>query len=161
MGSGKTTQGKKIARMMGYDFYDMDQVISTNEKRSIPDIFNTNGEDYFREIEKMTLLDLSHKEKVVISTGGGTPCHEKNLNFMKSKGLVIYLKMTPAALFSRLQQSSGTRPLLFNKSPDELKAYIIEKLTEREPFYNQAHMTLDGLERVDERVVNAIQRMSI
>src|SRR6056297_1037494 len=92
MGSGKTTQGKKIARMMGYDFYDMDQVISTNEKRSIPDIFNTNGEDYFREIEKMTLLDLSHKEKVVISTGGGTPCHEKNLNFMKSKGLVIYLK---------------------------------------------------------------------
>ena len=158
MGSGKTTHGKKIARMMGYDFLDMDEWISEKEEKTIPEIFAEEGESRFRELETAAIKATNQLQQVVIATGGGLPCHGNNMQMLKDSGLTIYLKLTPVALLSRLKESKTKRPLLEGKSEEEMFATIREMLTEREPWYNQADMTIDGLDRVTERVVNAIQR---
>lgn len=158
MGSGKTTHGRKIARMMDYDFVDMDEWIEEQEGRSVTEIFRDNGESWFREKERMAIHALSKLEKIVISTGGGVPCHGNNMELLKASGLTVYIKLPAEALVSRLTGAKSTRPLLEGKSPMEIRQTIHTMLTEREPFYQQAHMTIDGLGRVNERVVNAIQR---
>jgi shikimate kinase len=158
MGSGKTTHGRKIARMMGYDFVDMDSWIEEAVQMPVSEIFLKHGEPYFRQQEVNAIKTLSKKEQVVIATGGGAPCHGENMDLMKASGLTIYLKLPPEALLSRLKISKNKRPLLEGKSDEEMRQTIEEMLSQREPFYNQATMIIDGLERVNERVVNAIQR---
>lgn len=158
MGAGKTTQGKQIARMMGYDFIDMDRWITEREKKSIPQIFEQKGESYFRQLESAAIDELRKRNKVVIATGGGAPCHNGNMERMKNAGLTIYLKLAPGALLVRLQYSKTKRPLLEGKNEQEMLHTIQNLLQQREPFYSQAHMVIDGLDRVNERIVNAIQR---
>ena len=158
MGSGKTTHGKQIARMMGYDFLDMDQWITEKAGKSIPDIFRDHGESWFRKLETEAIREMDKLQKVVISTGGGLPCHGNNMEQLKASGLTIYLQLTPEALLSRLKVSKTERPLLEGKSEAEMFATIKQLLEEREPFYQDAHMIIDGLENVNERIVNAIQR---
>jgi len=159
MGSGKTTHGKQIARMMGYTFVDMDHWIEDGQGKTIPEIFRDPGEAGFRELEAKAIEELSRMERVVIATGGGAPCFGNNLEKMKKAGLTIYLKLTPAALLSRLKDARTRRPLLEGKSEAEMLRTIQHMLKEREPFYSRADMIIDGLDRVTERTVNAIQRM--
>jgi shikimate kinase len=160
MGSGKSSHGRKIARMMGYDFVDMDDWIIEKEGLSIPEIFSKYGEPYFRKSEEQAIIKLGDLERVVIATGGGTPCHGKNMDLLKNSGLTIYLKLGPEALLSRLKDSAASRPLMAGKTPEEMYETIIEMLREREPYYSRAHMIIDGLDEVNERIVNAIQRKS-
>lgn len=158
MGSGKTTHGKQIARMMGYDFLDVDQWIVEKEGKSIPEIFAVEGESRFRELETAAIREMKKMQKVVIATGGGLPCHADNMQMLKDSGLTVYLKLSPEALLSRLKVSKTRRPLMEGKTEEEMYATIRKMLTEREPWYSQADMVIDGLDRVNERVVNAIQR---
>lgn len=158
MGSGKTTHGKQIARMMGYDFLDIDHWIVEQEGKTIPEIFDEEGESRFRELETAAINQVRKMQKVVIATGGGLPCHADNMQMLKASGLTIYLKLSPEALLSRLKVSKTRRPLLEGKSEEEMYAAIRKMLDEREPWYRQADMIIDGLNRVNERVVNAIQR---
>lgn len=160
MGSGKTTYGKKIARMMSYNFVDMDELISQTEGMSISDIFTTQGEEYFREKEKEAISKVAKMNKVVVATGGGVPCFGNNLELLKEAGLTIYLKLEPKALVSRLKNAKSKRPLLAGKSPEEMLQTVEEMLKVREVFYKRADMIIDGHEGVSERVVNAIQRRS-
>ena len=160
MGSGKTTHGKKIARMMDYRFIDMDQWIENREGMKIPQIFQDKGEKYFRSLEAETIEELGQMEKVVISTGGGAPCFGTNMVRMNELGLTVYLKLNAAALLQRLIHSRTERPLVAGKSEEEMMETIESLLTEREVYYNKALMIIDGLERVNERLVNAIQRQS-
>jgi shikimate kinase len=158
MGSGKTTQGKKIARMMGYDFIDMDIWIEEKEDLKVTEIFEQKGEAYFRKKETETIQELRNREKVVISTGGGAPCYGDNMKLLNESGLTIYLKLSPGVLQNRLKNSHVERPLVAGKSEDELRQTIEEMLSERELFYMQAEMVIDALGEVNERIVNAIQR---
>lgn len=158
MASGKTTNGKKIAGMMGYDFIDMDHWIEEQEGSSVAEIFKIKGEDHFRKCETAAILELTKKENCVISTGGGAPCHGKNMQLLNNSGLTIYLKLPPAALLSRLKKSYVDRPLMKGKSDEEMLQTIEEMLNKREAFYNQAAMIIDGLDMVSEHLVNAIQR---
>lgn len=158
MGSGKTSHGKQIARMMSYEFRDMDTWIEERTGKTVSQIFKEDGEPYFRQKETEAIMALSQLEKVVIATGGGAPCFGANLELMKATGLVVYLQLTPAALLSRLKDSPTERPLLAGKSEEEMLETITGMLEQREPLYNKAHMIIDGLEGVNERVVNAIQR---
>jgi shikimate kinase len=144
--------------MMGYDFVDMDLWIEEVNGMTVPEIFNTRGEPFFREQERITIENLSKLERVVVATGGGAPCHGNNMELMKRSGLTIYLKLSPEALLSRLKVSKNKRPLLEGKSEEEMRQTIMEMLSERESFYAGADMIIDGLEHVNERVVNAIQR---
>jgi len=157
MGSGKTTHGKQIARMMGYDFLDIDHWIVEQEGKTIPEIFDEEGESRFRELETAAINKVRKMQKVVIATGGGLPCHADNMQMLKASGLTIYLKLSPEALLSRLKVSKTRRPLLEGKSEEEMYAAIRKMLDERESWYSKADMIIDGLDRVNERVVNAIQ----
>lgn len=158
MGSGKTKYGKKIARMMGYSFYDVDHYIEGKAGMTVAEIFAEKGEKWFRIAETEAITELSEKENAVISTGGGLPCQGNNMELLNQYGLTVYLKLTTSELYENLKSSKKERPLLAGKSKKEMKQTIKAMLKEREPFYNQADMTLESMHRVTESVVNSIQR---
>jgi shikimate kinase len=146
MGSGKTTVGKKLSGYLGWAYIDLDSLISSQEGKAISDIFSESGEKYFREIESQLLRNMPIEDDTVISVGGGAPCYNKNIEYMKARGLVVYLKKTPLQLLSRLSDDSGKRPLLKGLSENELLAYIREKLSEREIHYNLADIFITGMD---------------
>ena len=143
MGSGKTTAGKKLASLMNYSFVDLDARIEKETGHSITELFRT-GEFRFREIESMVLQNIADLKDTVISCGGGTPCFNDNLIWMKSHGITVYLSLGAGALFHRLAASKQKRPLLAGKTDVELMEYISETLKEREYFYRQCHYMVPG-----------------
>jgi shikimate kinase len=146
MGSGKTTTGKKLASMLGWSFIDLDKKIEEYTGKKIAELFSLNGEDYFRSVESDVLRMLKPGKDAVISTGGGTPCHSNNMDFMLENGLTLYLKLTPAQLKSRLSDSKGERPLLKDITSDELQNFIENRLSLREKYYSRAQIHIDGFD---------------
>ena len=86
--SGKTTLGEQLANHLGMDFIDMDKLIERDHQTTIPEIFNTRGEDHFRAIETETIASFELHDNIVVSTGGGAPCFNDNMNAMKGQSLV-------------------------------------------------------------------------
>jgi len=145
MGCGKTTWSKKLAARLGYEFIDLDTVLVERVGKSIAEYFTDHGEEDFRRLESEVLKQYNYPEKAVISTGGGLPCFFDHMEWMNSHGKTLYIKLSPKTLADRLEHGRAVRPVLQNKHGDELVAFIEEKLTEREPFYNQATHIVDGL----------------
>ncbi len=144
MGSGKTTVGKKLARLLQFEFLDMDEVFEERYHIQVADFFEKYDEQAFREIESNLIKETEEKKNVVISTGGGAPCFNENLDWMKSSGITVYLQMSVAALFNRLSNAKRIRPLLKNLNDDELNDFISKQLIERGKFYNQAQIIING-----------------
>ncbi len=157
MGSGKTTHGRVLAKKLGYRFMDMDRYIELENGMSIPQIFESKGEEAFREMEKAALASLCTEDQLVIATGGGAPCHLDNMNRMKRCGLTIYLQLPPDALLQRLRDAKKKRPLISGKSREELLEYIAATLREREPFYREAHIVVDGMNLTTERLIRSLE----
>ena len=145
MGSGKSTLGAQLARRVHYKFIDMDHLIEETAEMSIPEIFNEHGEEVFRKWEHDILYELCRRENLVISTGGGAPCHSQMMDLMNTHGTTIYLKLSPEALKTRLIQSSTERPLIMGKSEPELLDFIKSLLEKRELFYKRAAHIVDGI----------------
>lgn len=143
MGSGKTTVGHALSQELGLPFYDLDWYIETRMHRTVKQIFDEKGEEGFRKIEHNLLHEVAEFEDVIISCGGGTPCFFDNIDYMNRQGQVVYLKATPDVLYKHLQMGRSVRPLLLDKTPDEVRAFIVEQLDKREPFYSKARYTLD------------------
>lgn len=143
MGSGKTTVGKALSKEMGLPFYDLDWYIESRMRKSVKQIFDEVGEEGFRRIERSMLHEVAEFENVIISCGGGTPCFFDNMDYINRQGETVYLKCTPKVLHSHLKMGKTVRPLLLNKTSDEVDAYIKEQLEWREPFYNKAKHILD------------------
>ena len=143
MGSGKTTVGKALSKETGMMFYDLDWYIESRMRKTVSQIFAEKGEEGFRKIEYNMLHEVAEFEDVIISCGGGTPCFFDNMDYLNQQGDVIYLKATPETLYKHLLMAKVERPLLKDKTSEELIAYITEHLKEREPFYEKAHHTLD------------------
>ena len=148
MGSGKSTAGKKLARNLGYDFIDTDEVISTLVGKEVHKIFIEDGEDAFRQMERSVLVSFKDRKDTVIATGGGMPCFSDNMATMKRYGITVYLQMQVTSLMNRLNQAKMPRPLLPNLPPEELKLYIQHHLANRERFYIDSHLVVKG-ESVD------------
>jgi shikimate kinase len=146
MGSGKTTAGKKLASLLGWSFVDLDKMIEEHTGKTIPEIFSQDGEDYFRKIETELLRNLYQGISTIISTGGGAPCYNNNMDFMLESGLTIYLKLTPRQLRSRLSESNGDRPLIKNLDDAKLLSFIEEKLKDRENIYDRSDIIIDGID---------------
>jgi shikimate kinase len=144
MGSGKTTAGKKLASLLGWSFIDLDKNVEEYTGKTIPEIFSQRGEDYFRNIETELLKNLVALTDTIISTGGGTPCYNDNMDYMLKTGLTLYLKLTPGQLKSRLSESKTERPLIKDLDPARLQYYIEEKLEFREKWYDRSEITIDG-----------------
>lgn len=146
MGSGKSTAGKKLASIMGWTFVDLDKNIEEFAGKSIPEIFEQDGESSFRQIEAKILRSLNSLKHTVISTGGGTPCYNDNMEYMLGTGLTLYLKLTPGQLKSRLSTSKGERPLIKDLEPGELLSFIEKKLFDRERWYNRSDIIIEGID---------------
>ena len=145
MGSGKSTAGKKLASLLGWSFIDLDMKIEEHAGKTIPEIFSENGEEYFRNLEAQLLKSLKSCTNTLISTGGGTPCYKDNMDFMLQTGLTIYLKLTPEELKSRLSGSKGERPLIKDIDKDNLLSFIVEKLADREKWYDRSEIIVTGI----------------
>ena len=144
MGSGKTTAGKRLAKIMNFPFYDLDKMIEECSHYSIADIFAKFDEVAFRQLEKNTLHKTSSIEKAIISTGGGTPCFFDNMEWIRSNGISVYLKMSSKSLTDRILNSKKKRPLTKDKSPSELLEYVEKHLGKREKYYRQADIIVKG-----------------
>ncbi|MDR1102842.1 MAG: shikimate kinase, partial [Tannerella sp.] len=105
-------------------------------------IFEEKGEDGFREIEREALREVSRLENAVISTGGGTPCFHGNMAFMNTAGTTVYLKLSVDELVKRTEPYRETRPVLKDRSGEELKQFIETSLAERSRYYGQANIVL-------------------
>ena len=143
MGAGKTTIGKALSKELGIIFYDLDWYIESRMRKTVSEIFAERGEEGFRKIEYNMLHEVAEFEDVIISCGGGTPCFFDNMDYLNQQGLTVYLKAEPEVLYKHLQMAKVERPLLKDKSKEELLTFIKEQLEKREPFYTKARYTLD------------------
>ena len=118
MGCGKTTVGKNLARICNMKFLDTDELIEEKQGRKISDIFATDGEQAFRDMETMVLQEMLNQKKTgyVISTGGGMPVREENRELLKKLGMVFYLKAKPETVYERVKGDTK-RPLLQCEDP--------------------------------------------
>ena len=133
MGAGKTTLGKAFARYMNIPFIDLDWYIEERFHKTVGELFH----------------EVAEFENVVISTGGGAPCFYDNMDFMNRTGKTVFLKVHPDVLFRRLRVAKQQRPILQGKEDEELKAFIVQALEKRAPFYHQAQYIFNADELED------------
>lgn len=144
MGCGKSTLGRQMAQDMGCEFFDTDEMVEKEEGSAISDIFARKGEDAFRMMERKAIKSLEGRENAVVSTGGGLPCFGDNMAFLNKIGFTVYIDVPVNTLIDRIARTGSKRPLLAQKSGQELDAYVRESVLAREPFYKQAKMKVCG-----------------
>jgi len=142
MGSGKSYWLKQMAKWNKSVGYDLDALIEMSEEKTIAEIFNEDGEAYFRKVESTILKWFKEKKKYVVASGGGTACVQENMDWMKKEGILIWLDESVDVLVKRLSTEKAHRPLIAHLSDIELKAFLEQKLVERHPFYKQADYRL-------------------
>ena len=139
MGTGKTSVGRLVADQLHFDFLDTDDVIQTQQARTIADIFSADGEPAFRKLEQKLVGELAARTKTVIATGGGLPAHPGNLASLKAHALVVCLWASPEKIWERVKNQTH-RPLLHDPDPQKK---IRDLLAGREPFYKQADVLIN------------------
>jgi shikimate kinase len=133
MGAGKTTIGRQIAKVFGYDFFDSDREIELRTGVSIPLIFELEGEAGFRKREQDVIAELSKKSPIVLATGGGAVLKKENQQVLRRSGTVVYLCASIDDLIERTAKDKN-RPLLQTADP---RAKLTRILIEREPIYRE------------------------
>lgn len=139
MGTGKTSVGRLLANRLGYDFIDTDAVIERLEGRSISEIFATDGERYFRNLEAEQALILANADRRVVATGGGFPLNPKNIELLHGNSVIVLLQASPQTILERVQPDQN-RPLL---QVDDPLSKIESLLVVRAAFYAVADITVD------------------
>ncbi len=155
MGCGKTTLGKALAPELGCTFIDLDIHIETRYHRTVKQLFAERGEDAFREIERNVLREIGEFNDVIVGCGGGTPCFYSNMEYMNSVGTTVYLEASVDCLLERLSipTAKSRRPILADKTSQEMRQFIADTLNLREKWYRQAHIKfnaeqLDNIEEI-------------
>lgn len=142
MGSGKSTLGRDLALRLSFEFLDLDEWIEQQSGKSITDLFSIHGEAGFRTLESTTLRELKVRNRLIVSCGGGTPCHDNNMEWMNENGTTIFLNTPVEVLFQRLEKQKSHRPLIAKMNSKRLKSFIETRLAERMPYYAQARIEL-------------------
>ena len=144
MGSGKTHWGRLLSQKLGIPFFDLDEQVAESAGKSIPEIFESEGEEKFRWLEKDTLhlISKSH-ESFVMACGGGSPCYFNNIDYMNQEGTTIWINTPLEELFIRLVKEKEKRPLISKLTDQQLKHFIGKKYSDRRIFYEQANVTVD------------------
>lgn len=157
MGAGKTFTGKELSHLLGFQFWDMDQWIEQQCKRKIKEIFQDEGELYFRKKETEVVELLKDKKHYVISTGGGVWVEERNRAKLLNAGWCVWLKVSAKEVLRRVGPNLESRPLLAS-SPNPLIT-IEEILARREPLYSLAHARVETDGRDPKDIALEIHRL--
>ena len=139
MGAGKSLVSRRLEVLLKKERVSTDELIEKKEGNPVAEIFERQGEDYFRGLERKTVQEISKKKNLVIDCGGGIVLQEENIRDLKKNGTLFYLKTSPEIVYKRLKTQTN-RPLL--KVGDPLQR-IKELLNQREKFYAQADITID------------------
>jgi shikimate kinase len=139
MGAGKSYWAKKMSKWIKSAGYDLDALIEMNEEKTIAEIFAEDGEEYFRKTETKLLKWFKEKKKYVLATGGGAPCFNENIHWMKKEGIVIWLDESVEVLVQRLITEKEHRPLIAKLNEQQIAAFLEEQLVNRFSFYQQAN----------------------
>ena len=126
MGAGKSTVSEYLSTLFAMKYVEMDQVIAKREQMSIPDIFETYGEEYFRNRETELLIELQSERNVVISCGGGAAMRERNVAEMKKNGRVVLLTASPEVIYGRVKDTED-RPVLKGRKNVEGISELMEQ----------------------------------
>lgn len=148
MGCGKSTIANRLSKITEIPYVDLDKRIEESANLSVTDIFDKHGEIYFRKLEREILIELLNTpEDLIIGLGGGTPCYSNNHELLQGDNIIsIYLKASVETLFNRLVSNKSKRPLIADKSDEEMKEFIAKHLFDRSYYYNQAlhKLVIDG-----------------
>ncbi|WP_281322514.1 shikimate kinase [Flavobacterium aestivum] len=158
MGCGKSTIANKLSGMIEIPYVDLDEYIEKKTKLTIKEIFEVHGEIYFRKLEHTFFIELLNMpEKSIIGLGGGTPCYANNHELLKGDGVTsIYLKASIDTLFNRLVANKSKRPLIADKSEEEMREFIAKHLFDRSFYYNHAQYKVSVDDKSIEETVNDI-----
>lgn len=148
MASGKTTLGKNLAHAMNLEFIDIDIFIEARYHATVKEIFEKQGEEAFRKIEKKVIEEVCQFENVIVACGGGTPCFYDNMELMNKNGLTVYLEVSEECIFNRITvpAAQAKRPLVANKTDEEVMQFIHKALNERRNKYEEAQITFNAEE---------------
>ena len=130
MGTGKSTIARELAKTHQMNIVEMDEEIVRRRGKSIADIFEEEGEEYFRDLETALLKELQTKENQVISCGGGAVLREENVRVMKKNGCVVLLTALPQTIYERVKNNTD-RPILQGNMNVEYIASLMEKRREK------------------------------
>ncbi|MDH4471090.1 MAG: shikimate kinase [Fluviicola sp.] len=155
MGSGKSTVGKQLAAKLQLPFIDSDAWIEEQTGSSVSRIFELEGESGFREWEQRFVSQLN-KEPQVVSCGGGLPCFNDLMVNLKEQGTVVYLKTSVETLVNRLILERADRPLVASVSEETFLEEITNRLSAREPVYQQAHQIIETDGKSIQEIVDEI-----
>jgi shikimate kinase len=161
MAVGKTTIANLLSEKIDFKAIDLDKIIENRAGLGIPEIFAQKGEIYFRKIEHELFKEvLNDNENLIISTGGGTPCYANNHLLLTGGNITsVYLKASLGLILERLESEKNERPLVANKSEEELKEFVAKHLFERSYFYNQAGHTISVDHKSPEEIAEEISAL--
>lgn len=146
MGTGKTAVGQLLAKKLGRRFFELDLLIEQKARKSIPDIFQQDGEITFRELEIEVTKEVSKDKNLVIACGGGIVLNKINIDRLRQQSRIVYLTASPGVILERVANEEGQRPLLEVDSPT---LTIREMLSFRKPFYERAADITINTSRLD------------
>lgn len=157
MGSGKTHWGRLLSEKLGIRFFDLDEQVTEHAGKSIPEIFETVGEEQFRMIEKEVLYIITEShDSFVMACGGGSPCYFNNIEYMNQSGTTVWINTPTEVLFQRLMLEKEKRPLIKDLSDEQLLGFISKKFSDRKIYYELANVKVEENPVQLENLINKI-----
>nr|WP_314114858.1 shikimate kinase [uncultured Leptotrichia sp.] len=149
---GKSTIGYWLSKKIDYPLLDVDRYLEEKENRIISDIFSNEGEEYFRELETKYLKELSEKEGIIISTGGGAVKKKENIDILKENGIVVFLNRT---IDDISRENHRNRPLLQN--PDNIQKLYDERIKLYRRYADIIIKNDDNIDVIVDRIITALK----